>query len=300
MEAPFLRQRGSRPADLRLGPRRGPALAPARPLALGDRPTQRRAITQEISYCIAYCPAETTMDDLVRVAGSRWAIEGCFQTAKQECGLDDYQVRRYPGWHRHMTLAMAVHACLTVLRARQQLDTGKAETDSPSSSRSRAAVRDRAGSLRLIMCCQPNGGYARTLSVLVARDWAERNTGGWDRSIRRRCGRSTEETRPSRSDMGEGAVPTYHPVRDMPGTSLRGGRGGRGSCGRTSPGPRWTVGRLHAGRAGPVDELRCGLSADEDIQGIDVGHGEGCLGCGRVEGSRGVRLATWPVTERLP
>ncbi|MFC8248573.1 hypothetical protein ACFUVZ_48285, partial [Streptomyces chartreusis] len=57
------------------------------------------------------------------------------QTAKQECGLDDYQVRRYPGWHRHMTLAMAAHACLTVLRARE-LDADKAETDPPSSSTS--------------------------------------------------------------------------------------------------------------------------------------------------------------------
>ncbi|MET8576565.1 IS701 family transposase [Streptomyces sp. NPDC005012] len=94
----------------------------------------RRSISRpdEISYFIAYCPAETTLDELIRVAGSRWAIEECFQTAKQECGLDDYQVRRYPGWHRHVTLAMAAHAALTVLRART-LDTGKAETDPPSS-----------------------------------------------------------------------------------------------------------------------------------------------------------------------
>ncbi|MEU3529063.1 hypothetical protein AB0E62_35290, partial [Streptomyces sp. NPDC038707] len=76
-----------------------------------------------------------TLDELIRVAGSRWAIEECFQSAKQECGLDDYQVRRYPGWHRHMTLAMAAHACLTVLRPRE-LDAGKAETDPPSSSTS--------------------------------------------------------------------------------------------------------------------------------------------------------------------
>jgi SRSO17 transposase len=88
---------------------------------------------ENISYYIAYCSAQTTLDELIRIAGSRWAIEECFQSAKQECGLDDYQVRRYPGWHRHMTLAMAAHACLTVLRARQ-LDTGKAETDPPSSS----------------------------------------------------------------------------------------------------------------------------------------------------------------------
>ncbi|WP_079408525.1 IS701 family transposase [Streptomyces sp. 3211] len=94
----------------------------------------RRSIRrpEEISYYIAYCPAETTLDELISVAGSRWAVEECFQTAKQECGLDDYQVRRYDGWHRHMTLAMAAHACLTVLRAREA-DTGKAETDPPSS-----------------------------------------------------------------------------------------------------------------------------------------------------------------------
>uniref|UniRef100_UPI001F390686 IS701 family transposase n=1 Tax=Streptomyces sp. NRRL S-813 TaxID=1463919 RepID=UPI001F390686 len=97
----------------------------------------RRSVArpQEISYYIAYCPAETTLDELIRIAGSRWAIEECFQSAKQECGLDDYQVRRYPGWHRHMTLAMAAHACLTVLRARE-LDAEKAETDPPSSSTS--------------------------------------------------------------------------------------------------------------------------------------------------------------------
>lgn len=97
----------------------------------------RRSVSrpQEISYYLAYCPAETTLDELIRVAGSRWVVEECFQSAKQGCGLDDYQVRRYPGRHRHMTLAMAAHACLTVLRARE-LDTGEAETDPLSSSTS--------------------------------------------------------------------------------------------------------------------------------------------------------------------
>jgi SRSO17 transposase len=96
---------------------------------------------EEISYYIAYCPAGTTLDQLIRVAGARWAVEECFQDAKQECDLDDYQVRRYPGWHRHMTLAMAAHACLTVLRARE-LDSGKAETDIPTSSLSASPSSD--------------------------------------------------------------------------------------------------------------------------------------------------------------
>jgi hypothetical protein len=89
------------------------------------------ATGQSPSYCKT--SAGTTLDELIRVAGSRWAVEECFQTAKGECGLDDYQVRRYPGWHRHMTLAMAAHACLTVLRARE-LETEKAETDPPTLS----------------------------------------------------------------------------------------------------------------------------------------------------------------------
>jgi len=44
--------------------------------------------------------------ELVRVAGSRWAVEETFQFAKNETGLDHYQVRRYDAWYRHITLSM--------------------------------------------------------------------------------------------------------------------------------------------------------------------------------------------------
>ncbi|MFE3739249.1 IS701 family transposase [Streptomyces sp. NPDC059134] len=82
----------------------------------------RRALgrPENIAYYIVYCQTRTGLDELIRVVDSRGALEECFRTARQECGLDDYQVRRYPGWHRHMTLAMAAHACLAVLRAREQ------------------------------------------------------------------------------------------------------------------------------------------------------------------------------------
>ncbi|MGF1432562.1 IS701 family transposase, partial [Kitasatospora sp. LaBMicrA B282] len=85
----------------------------------------RRSITDptKIAYYIAYAPAEATLNELICVAGARWAIEECFQTAKGQCGLDDYQVRRHPGWYRHITLAMAAHAYLTVMRA-QHLEKG--------------------------------------------------------------------------------------------------------------------------------------------------------------------------------
>jgi SRSO17 transposase len=54
---------------------------------------------------------------VVRVAGSRWTIESGFEAAKGEVGLDDYEVRSWTGWYRHITLMMWAYALLTVLRA---------------------------------------------------------------------------------------------------------------------------------------------------------------------------------------
>jgi SRSO17 transposase len=53
---------------------------------------------------------------LIPVAGARWAIEECFQTAKNEAGLDQYQVRDYRAWYAHITLAMAAAAYLATTR----------------------------------------------------------------------------------------------------------------------------------------------------------------------------------------
>jgi SRSO17 transposase len=89
----------------------------------------------EISFYFVYCRADTALYEPIRVAGARWAVDGCLQTTKQERGPDDYHVRRHPGWHRHVTLAMAAHACLTIGRV-LEVDAGKAETDPPVSSRS--------------------------------------------------------------------------------------------------------------------------------------------------------------------
>ncbi|MFC5075780.1 IS701 family transposase [Kitasatospora cinereorecta] len=72
---------------------------------------------EEIAYYLAFAPADAAVAELVRVAGARWAIEECFQAAKNECGLDQYEVRRYVGWYRHITLAMLAHAFLAAMTA---------------------------------------------------------------------------------------------------------------------------------------------------------------------------------------
>jgi SRSO17 transposase len=48
----------------------------------------------------------------------RWAVECGFEAAKGACGLADYEVRSWPGWYRHVTLALFAHAVLAVIRAR--------------------------------------------------------------------------------------------------------------------------------------------------------------------------------------
>lgn len=82
----------------------------------------RRSITDptELAYYLCYGPADTDDEELIRVAGTRWAVEECVQTAKGQVGLDDYQVRRYDAWYRHITLAMCAHAFLTVTAAKAE------------------------------------------------------------------------------------------------------------------------------------------------------------------------------------
>ena len=71
---------------------------------------------EDLAYYACFSPAEASLAELVRVAGTRWIIEDAFKEAKQEVGLDEYQVRRWTGWYRHITLALLVHAFLAVTR----------------------------------------------------------------------------------------------------------------------------------------------------------------------------------------
>ena len=78
----------------------------------------RRSITdpEDLAYYACFSPAEAALVELARVAGTRWIIEDAFKEAKQEVGLDEYEVRRWTGWYRHITLALLVHAFLAVTR----------------------------------------------------------------------------------------------------------------------------------------------------------------------------------------
>ena len=78
----------------------------------------------ELAFYACFGPVDTSLVGLVRVAGIRWAIEDGFQQAKNEVGLDHYEVRRWPGWYRHITLALLAHAFLVVTRAKATTSNG--------------------------------------------------------------------------------------------------------------------------------------------------------------------------------
>ena len=71
---------------------------------------------EDLAYYIAAGPERTTLTRLARTAGARWSIEGGFESAKQEAGLGDYEVRSWTGWYRHITLSLLAHAVLAAVR----------------------------------------------------------------------------------------------------------------------------------------------------------------------------------------
>ena len=102
------------------GPRRYDwAYVPARP-ALRDgwrhgvlvrRHPER---TDELAFYLVYAPNDTPLGEIVRAAGARWTIDDLFKLAKGLVGLDQYEVRSWHGWYRHITLALLAFATLTI------------------------------------------------------------------------------------------------------------------------------------------------------------------------------------------
>jgi SRSO17 transposase len=71
----------------------------------------------ELAYVLVFARTGTTLQEMVQVIGSRWTVEQCFEVGKGEIGLDEYEVRSWQGWYRHITLCMLAQAFLTVQRA---------------------------------------------------------------------------------------------------------------------------------------------------------------------------------------
>jgi SRSO17 transposase len=101
-----------------------------RSLESGEKPA-------ELAYVLVFAPEGTTLQEMVEAHGMRWTVEQCLEEGKGEVGLDQYEVRSWHGWHRHITLAMLAHAFLTVLRTRSQVQMEDAQENDESSQKKR-------------------------------------------------------------------------------------------------------------------------------------------------------------------
>jgi len=102
---------------------------------LGER--DKRKVTRPPVFCpyyyyVVFGPANTSLATLARVAGMRWTVEECFEVAKQEVGLDEYEVRSWQGWYRHITLAMLALAFLVAMRVKLNASPSPTGNDRPS------------------------------------------------------------------------------------------------------------------------------------------------------------------------
>jgi len=77
---------------------------------LGDDP--------QYSFFISNASSSTRLKTLVWLSGLRWAIEQCFEETKTELGMDQYEVRKFPGWQHHMLTCMLAHFFLWHLKIR--------------------------------------------------------------------------------------------------------------------------------------------------------------------------------------
>ena len=142
----------------------------------------RRSLAEpgKLAFSLTHAAHGMALADLVQIAGTRWTIEACFEAAKGEVGLDQYEVRSRTGWHRHVTLAMLAHAYLAVLR--KTVVGGGAHAGSrrraPAAHRSRAAPPAPAPRLapitrpcrrpRLVPLAPPPSATRATMSLASA------------------------------------------------------------------------------------------------------------------------------------
>lgn len=73
----------------------------------------------EIKFTLSNATPETSLERLAFMQGQRFWVERSFQDGKSTCGMADYQVRRWSGWHHHMALVMIAMLFMTEERAAQ-------------------------------------------------------------------------------------------------------------------------------------------------------------------------------------
>ena len=92
----------------------------------------RRSISDptEKTYYFVFAPQATTLHEMVKAIGARWHIEEDFENTK-DMGLDQYEVRSWTAWYRHITLVLLAYAFLVAMCAQVRLPAGESAPAAP-------------------------------------------------------------------------------------------------------------------------------------------------------------------------
>jgi SRSO17 transposase len=104
---------------------------------------RRHIVDGELAYFTTWCPAGTSIKQLVAVEGHRWAIEDSFETAKNEFGLDHNETRSWHGWHRHVSLVMLTFAMMAAIRRKANAPPQKNTSRAPRTRKTSSVGRSR-------------------------------------------------------------------------------------------------------------------------------------------------------------
>lgn len=91
----------------------------------------RRTEDGQVKYAFSNAPAVASLAELCRAATLRWPIEQCFQDGKSHVGMDHYEHRSWPAWHRHMLYVCLALQFLLRLRIRFKKNAGLDPAPSP-------------------------------------------------------------------------------------------------------------------------------------------------------------------------
>ena len=116
----------------------------------------RNAPNGQIKYALSNAPESTRFEELVRVSAARWPIERCFQEDKSELGLDHYEHRSWPAWHRHMRLVFLAQLFLLRLRLKYKKSLGSDAAPSPGTAGMELASSQERTPLRVDLRSLPS------------------------------------------------------------------------------------------------------------------------------------------------
>jgi len=102
----------------------------------------------KVKFYLSNAPADTALEELVRVCGMRWPIESSFEEGKGELGMDEYELRFWAGWHHHMTLVILAHHFLVRLQRRLSQREGGVAAGSQAPGSNTASGLDRSSRAR--------------------------------------------------------------------------------------------------------------------------------------------------------